>query len=553
MHTLKLLLRTTRQDDAFLASVFSAITNVHNEIVEEGKKRLRMLKRDKHYRYARGHYGACKKNCEGLKTQITALEKSLDGTDDDNACGSIQKKLGDRKTNLRKVDTERKQFKEELQACMAQYGMAKSTLEVFATQRLNKKYKGILNSQQIQVEADRVWTGIEKVLYQEGKNIHYKKYRDIRSVRGKQNSTGFRFDKTSLSVRYGKNSIPIAYREKLETAAAGEVEDKDLSYKLEALSGKIRYCEIIREEFNDGYHYYANLYIEGDAPKELIPGNGRCGIDPGVSTVAAVSEEELFLEELVPEYKKYDKSIFKLQRKADKLRRELNPEYYKEDGTIIKQKPHEKRVWKTSPVYVSVMRMIRILYRKKKAYTATVHAALCNRIIKSADVFRVEAMDFPALAKRAKETRRADTVTTVTKADGTTQEIRKFKCKKRFGKSITSRSPGLFLDMLKRKCSQYGLDIRDTDTRQMKASQYDHTSDTYQKHPLKERTRTLSDSSVVQRDLYSAFLQQHADEEGKHPDRISCIRDFPSFKARQDALLARMKAEGISMKQCFGF
>ena len=157
------------------------------------------------------------------------------------------------------------------------------------------------------------------------------------------------------------------------------------------------------------------------------------------------------LEELVPEYKKYDKSIFKLQRKADKLRRELNPEYYKEDGTIIKQKPHEKRVWKTSPVYVSVMRMIRILYRKKKAYTATVHAALCNRIIKSADVFRVEAMDFPALAKRAKETRRADTVTTVTKADGTTQEIRKFKRKKRFGKSITSRSPGLFFGYAEKK------------------------------------------------------------------------------------------------------
>lgn len=94
MHTLKLLLRTTKQDDAFLASVFPAITNVHNEIVEEGKKRLRMLKRDKHYRYARGHYGACKKNCEGLKTQITALEKSLDGTDDDQCVRVYPKEVG---------------------------------------------------------------------------------------------------------------------------------------------------------------------------------------------------------------------------------------------------------------------------------------------------------------------------------------------------------------------------------------------------------------------------------------------------------------------------
>lgn len=553
MHTLKLLLQTTRQDDAFFASVFSAVTNVHNTIVEEGKKRLRMLKRDKHYRYAKEHYGACKKTCGELEDQIAALKEAFEGADNENARKDIQKKLKDQKAKLRKANAGRKTFGEELQVCMSQYGVTKSALEVFATQRLNKKYKGILNSQQIQVEADRVWAGIEKVLYQDGKDIHYKKYRDIRSVRGKQNSTGFRFDKTSLSVRYGKTSIPIAYRERLEAAAAGEVENKDLSYKLEALSGKIRYCEIIREEFNDGYHYYANLYIEGDAPKKLSPGEGRCGIDPGVSTVAAVSEEELFLEEFAPEYKRYDKAIFKLQQKADRLRRELNPEYYKEDGTIRKRRPGEKRVWKTSPVYESVMRMIRILYRKKKAYTATTHAALCNRIIKSANVFRVEAMDFAALAKRAKETRRADTTTTITKADGSTQEIRKFKRKKRFGKSITSRSPGLFLEMLKRKCSQYGLDIRDTDTRQMKASQYDHTSDTYQKHTLKERFLTLSDGSVVQRDLYSAFLQQHADEECEHPDRASCIRDFPAYKARQDALLARMMAEGVSLKQCFGF
>lgn len=106
---------------------------------------------------------------------------------------------------------------------------------------------------------------------------------------------------------------------------------------------------------------------------------------------------------------------------------------------------------------------------------------------------------------------------------------------------------------LKRKCAQYGLDLQNTDTRSMKASQYDHISDTCQKHNLKDRILTLSEGSVVQRDLYSGFLQQHADAELKHPDRKTCIRDFPTFMKMQDALILGMRSEGISMKHCFGF
>lgn len=87
----------------------------------------------------------------------------------------------------------------------------------------------------------------------------------------------------------------------------------------------------------------------------------------------------------------------------------------------------------------------------------------------------------------------------------------------------------------------------------MKASQYDHTSGQCVKHTLKERFVTLSDGTKVQRDLYSAFLHQHATDDLKHPDREACIRDFPSFKKYHDELIERMKREHISMKLCFGF
>lgn len=158
-----------------------------------------------------------------------------------------------------------------------------------------------------------------------------------------------------------------------------------------------------------------------------------------------------------------------------------------------------------------------------------------------------------ALARRAKETSRQDRSTVITKPDGTTQVVFKYRRKKRFGKSITSRAPALVLQVLRRKCAQYGLGFFLTDTRKMKASQYDHTSGTCTKHSFNDRELTLSDGTKVQRDLYSAFLHRHADGKLEYPDREACTKDFPSFLKMQDALVRKMKADGVSMKHCFGF
>lgn len=555
MHTLKLLLDTTKEDDLLAETVYHAVTKAHNVLVAEGKKRLRMLKRDKRCRYAKKHYGEAASEAGDLDRKISHLEKKLDscGKKDKNIKKQLRQQMRELKAAWSAAEGRRKQYAAELNECLEKYGLTKNSMEAYATRKLNARYKGILGSQQIQVEADRVWSGLEKVLFGNGKDIHYKKYRDVRTVRGKQNTTGIRFDKNTLSVLWNGHVIPVTCKKKLDDAAVNNTGNRDLSYKLAALSGNIRYCEIVREEFMDGYHYYANLYIDGDAPKKLTPGTGRCGIDPGVSSVAAVSGHRLFLEELAPDYQKYDKLIFKLQKKADTLRRSLNPQNYAEDGTIIKMNSGQKRVWHTSPAYEKIMRRIRVLYRKKAAYIRQSHTVLCNSLVKSADTFLIEDMDFVALAKRAKETRRADKKTVVTKTDGTEQEVCKYKRKKRFGKSITSRAPALVIQILEQKCSQYGLSVLMTDTKKMKASQYDHTSDACTKHTLADRSLTLSDGTCVQRDLYSAFLHQHADEKLEHPDRETCIRDFPSFMAMHDALIDQMKAEGISMKPCFGF
>ena len=91
MHTLKLLLDTTKADEVFISSIFDAIAKVHNILVAEGKKRLRMLKRDKRYKYAREHYGKAAAAAAKLDKKLQSLQKKLD--DEKNVDKAAARKL----------------------------------------------------------------------------------------------------------------------------------------------------------------------------------------------------------------------------------------------------------------------------------------------------------------------------------------------------------------------------------------------------------------------------------------------------------------------------
>ena len=228
----------------------------------------------------------------------------------------------------------------------------------------------------------------------------------------------------------------------------------------------------------------------------------------------------------------------------------MNPDRYNDDGTA-KKKSKDLPAWKFSKTCIRNKAKIRELYRKKTEYTKCRHENLLNRMIKDASVFINEPMDFKVLAKRAKETSRQDKASVVTKSDGTERTIYKYKRKKRFGKSISDRSPSLVISRLKQKCNQYGLVYIETDKWKYKASQYDHVLDEYIKSELSQRFKKIGDYTV-QRDLYSSFLQSCMDTLEK-PDRNKCIKLFDNFVKMQNELINEMKAAGISYPTCFGF
>ena len=140
----------------------------------------------------------------------------------------------------------------------------------------------------------------------------------------------------------------------------------------------------------------------------------------------------------------------------------------------------------------------------------------------------------------------------VKQKDGTVKVIQKYKRKKRFGRSINRRAPARFLLELKRKAEAVGGVYAEVDTKEFKASQYNHVTDTYEKIPLSQREKEIG-KRKVQRDLYSAFLIRNADLDFKHPDSEKCEYEFEHFANLQDQLILKMKESGLSMRQCFGF
>ena len=127
-------------------------------------------------------------------------------------------------------------------------------------------------------------------------------------------------------------------------------------------------------------------------------------------------------------------------------------------------------------------------------------------------------MNFKALQARAKESHVTGKTIEVQKADGTTQTVDKISRKKRFGKSLKNHAPAALITKLERKVKAAGGSLRKVQTAKFKASQYDHVTNTYEKHELGQRSKKVG-GKKVQRDLYSAFLLKNSNKNGTKPKR----------------------------------
>lgn len=416
----------------------------------------------------------------------------------------------------------KKHVGKELQAIIESYGLTKNAMQkILLDKRRRCKY---LHSDVAQKLSDAVYSGVEKCLYKNGRNIHFSKYTEFKSFENKKNIT---------SIVYNDGKIYINCTPKrpkggiiLDVILPRNKESAHYIYETTCLCDRTKYCRIVRKQFSGGWKYYVQLVQEGTAPCKHAVGTGRVGIDIGTSSIATASDTACHLDTIGDNVASIEKEIKRLNRKLDRSCRKSNPNNYNADGTVKKG----CKTWVYSENYKRIRRKSTSLQRKRAASLKQAQENYVNILLSEGNEFYIENMNFKALQKRKKKKSNVKD----TSVNG------REKSKKRFGKSIKLHAPAQLVAILKRKAEATGCTFVKINTYTFKASQYNHITDTFVKKKLSRRHNTIN-GVWVQRDIYSAFLLKNSEPDYKHTDRNLCIQNYDNFKILHDECIENIK------------
>ena len=393
------------------------------------------------------------------------------------------------------------------------YGLTEFDLSAYLSKQRRKAGSSYqqFNSGEIQVIASQAMKTLEKVLFYQIKphKVRFRSKFDLDvSFRNRVNTTGTRLEPS--------NRKGIAYRLYIHKASTFvDIPVKAFNkYQQMSLSRceKIKYVQIIRKTIRGKKIYYLQIVCQGFPTSKVTKGQGVVGIDPGISTVAFASPSEVALVDLVPkDVTQKEKLLKRLDRKIERSRRVNNPECYKENGTIKKGARFKRPSKRQSRLRTQRRKAYRSLSEERKK----LQGQLVSRIVSQASIIKIEDLNVQGLQKRSGDIR-------------INPKTNRPFSKKRFGKAIFRAAPSAFRTALETRASQLGIGVEVISPKNVKPSQYNHITQTFDKKSLSTRVYDLSDEYTgVQRDLYSAFLIGHI--ENDHYKQEQLEQDFPDF------------------------
>jgi hypothetical protein len=378
--------------------------------------------------------------------------------------------------------------------------------------KMQHHFKTNIDSFTAQKIATRVWNAINDNLFGKGEDVHFKKYNEsLNSLEGKSNGTGIRYKIQNNLFLWNRLEIPVQL-------------DINNDYEINALRNKICFCRIKRKCVRGKYKYILQIVLYGIPPIKVNKttgevknniGQGKVGIDIGTQTIAYTSDYDIKLLELAPRVQNIENEKRRIQRYMDRSKRATNPNNFNNNGTI---KHGVKLTWNNSKKYIKAKNILKDLYRKQADIRQQDHNIITNDILKNGNIVYVEEMNYKGLQKRSKKTEKNDKG--------------KFKKKKRFGKSLANKAPSSFLTILQNKLKAKGGLYYEINTREVKASQYNHLNREYNKKKLSQRWNYFvynNENIKVQRDIYSSYLIKNVNEDLKLVNDELCIKDFDNF------------------------
>lgn len=507
-YVLTLKLDTDNSNDSILDKRFEICRKLYNSILGIGLKKFNALSELKVYRK--------------LRKELAEINKSY-YKDENSKKSKLNEKL-------------RKEKYKELNNLLGEYGINEYSL-INEMTPMYKFFNKNIDNKTAQALASRAWKALEKLIFNNAEKVNFIKYDELYSIEGKWNASGIAY--RDGYIKWNGLKMPVVIKNNDE-------------YAEKAIQDRIKYCRIVRKLIRGKYKYYVQLVMEGIPPVKISKntgeikrsiGLGNVGIDIGTQTIAISSEYDVKLLELCPEINNIQKIKTKLSRKLDRQRRANNPDNYNENGTIKKgimiNGKKQKLTWIKSKKYIKIQNELSDIQRKQADIRKQSHEKLANYIISLGDRILVETMRFNGLQKRAKKT-------TVNDKTG------KFNKKKRFGKSLANKAPAKLIEIINRKLKYDGLEILKINNYKVKASQYNHFTNDYNKKELKDR---WNKNIEMQRDCYSAFLIMNINNDLESINQELCFKTYDNFKKLHDKEINRlkeMKLSGIKLISSMG-
>lgn len=469
-----------------LEKSFNIANSAYNEALSFGLKRFEVLKQNSYYQEL----------LEARRLTVVKMDVLKKAKKKDKELTKQVKGYNDALFELRKV-----------------YSLTESELQKHLAQQRRKigsPYQQ-LAACEIQVIASQAMKALEKVLFYQIKphKLHFRSKYDLNvSYRNKVNTTGTRLVKSNR-----KNIAYRLYIHKKSTFV--DIPIKAFNhYQQLSLSRceKIKYVQIVRKTIRGKKVYYLQIVCQGFPPSKVTKGEGVIGIDPGISTIAYASNHEVALVDLIPKYINRKEKLMKhLDRKIERSRRVNNPKCYQSNG-VIKKGTRFKQ---------PSNRQMRLQARRLKAYRSLseerkkLQGQLVNRLVSQASNIKMEDLNIKGLQRRSRDIR-------------INPKTNRPFSNKRFGKAIFKAAPNSFRTALETRAHQLGINFEIISPKKVKPSQYNHITQIFDKKSLSTRVYDLSnDYPNVQRDLYSAFLIKHI--ENDHYNQKQIEQDFPVF------------------------
>lgn len=386
------------------------------------------------------------------------------------------------------------------------YKFSDYELQKFAIKTKNNcSIKEHLNTHICQKLATKAYISLNEYRRKKRGKPRYKKINRLKSFEGKSNETAIRFKDNKVHYKNLKLDIIL---------------DKKDKHKIQnhALSSKIKYLRLIKRKIKNKQIWFVQLILEGSPyiKEKNISQNEIIGIDIGPSTIAAYQDTHSFLDSFCSSLDPLHLNQKKLQRKLDRSLIALNPNNYNNDKTIKKK----KLTWIKSNKYKKNQNKLFEVYRKLKVQRKRLHNKLANKIIRLANVIRLEKLSYKAFQKR-------------------------------YGRSVSHRAPSMFIQILKNKAENAGGRVEEINTYKTHLSQICHNCLRKEKKESKQRWHNCKCGINIQRDLYSAFLARFV--ENNILNIQECQKHFSGAKLLLEQAILRLNESAIGKQRLSSF